>query len=145
MEQQGFNPRSLSLRAGLNSTAVRDMLEGRTKFPRYDTTRALASALGTTPAVLMGDADSANEIRGNDNEFGDDLELLTEIITRLQEVIAEHNRRLPPRDFAAMTATLYRRMQEDGPRSKSRASIGPKILDLLDYETLRRKGKQSKG
>ena len=29
MAEQGFNPRSLSLRAGLNATAVRDMIEGR--------------------------------------------------------------------------------------------------------------------
>ena len=45
METKGFNPRSLSLAAGLNATAVRDMLEGRTMSPRYDTARSLAYAL----------------------------------------------------------------------------------------------------
>lgn len=37
MNSQGLNPRSLSLKAGLGATAVRDMLEGRARFPRYDT------------------------------------------------------------------------------------------------------------
>jgi len=145
MEKQGFNPRSLSMKAGLNPTAVRDMLEGRTKFPRYDTARALAIALGTTPVALMGDEDSALEIEQKGSEFGDDLELLTEIIARLQEVIAEHNRRLPPRDFAAMTATLYRRMQDKTARRKGMNTIRPQIHDLLDYEELRRTGKRGHG
>jgi len=139
MEQRGFNPRSLSLKAGLNPTAVRDMLEGRTKFPRYDTARALAAALGTTPVALMGDKAVTAEIAQKGAEFADDLDLLTEIIARLQEVIEEHNRQLPPRDFAAMTATLYRRMHDSETRHKSFGSIRPQIHDLLDYEMLRQK------
>ena len=83
--EQDFNPRSLSLRAGLNATAVRDMIEGRSRFPRYDTVQALASALNTTPALLMGDETSGKEIRGKNEAFGKDIELLTEIIARLQE------------------------------------------------------------
>src|ERR1700681_250746 len=83
MEQKGFNPRSLSLAAGLNATAVRDMLEGRTKFPRYDTAKALANALDTTSAILMGDDSLSNEIKQKGPKFGEDLELLTEVIARL--------------------------------------------------------------
>jgi len=45
MEEQKFNARSLSLRAGLNATAVRDMIEGRSRYPRYDTVESLAGAL----------------------------------------------------------------------------------------------------
>jgi transcriptional regulator with XRE-family HTH domain len=141
MEQQGFNPRSLSLTAGLNATAVRDMLEGRTKFPRYDTARALAGALNTTPAALMGDADITGDAGFKAAGFDEDLELLTEIIARLQEVIEENGRRLPPRDFAAMAAAIYRRMQEGDARKKSLGAIGPKIHDLLDYELMRQKAR----
>jgi len=139
MEQKGFNPRSLSLKAGLNATAVRDMLEGRTKFPRYDTARALAGALGTTPVTLMGDAGAAAEASPKGRQCGADLELLTEIITRLQQAVAEHHRRVSPRDFAAMTATLYRRLQGSESRRKGAGSIRPQIHDLLDYERLRGK------
>jgi len=139
MEQKGFNPRSLSLAAGLNATAVRDMLEGRTKFPRYDTARGLANALGTTPVALMGDEDSTNELAQKGPEFGEDLELLTEIIARLQEVIEEYKRRVDPRDFAAMTATLFRQMQDSEARRKGLSAIRPKIHDLLDYEMMRQK------
>src|ERR1700729_3036568 len=86
MEQQGFNPRSLSLKSGLNPTAVRDMLEGRTKFPRYDTARSLATTLGITPATLMSETPITSEAGKKGEEYGEDLELLTEIIARLQEV-----------------------------------------------------------
>ncbi|HEU0117742.1 MAG TPA: helix-turn-helix transcriptional regulator, partial [Alphaproteobacteria bacterium] len=98
MDEQGFNPRSLSLKAGLNATAVRDMLEGRSRFPRYDTVKALAEALGTTPALLMSDNEAAKEVDIKGLVFGQDLELLTEILTRLQEVTVDLNRKLPPRD-----------------------------------------------
>src|ERR1700691_2909369 len=84
MEQKNYNPRSLSLKAGLNATAVRDMLEGRSRFPRYDTALALAKALDTTPAILMNDAKTA-EPAAKAGALDQDLDLLTEIIARLKE------------------------------------------------------------
>lgn len=134
MDKQGYNPRSLSLRAGLNATAVRDMLEGRSRFPRYDTVSALAEALDTTPALLMGEENLAKEAAAGN--FASDLELLTEVIARLQEVTDDMDRRLPPRDFAAMAATIYKRIQG---AETGKKKIGPQIHDLLDYEMLRQK------
>jgi len=145
MEDQGYNPRSLSLKAGLNATAVRDMLEGRSRFPRYDTAKSLAAALDTTPTLLMSDDDTANEINTKGGLFSQDLELLTEIIARLQEVTDELNHKLPPRDFAAMTATIYKRIQEGEERKKKISAIRPQIHDLLDYEMLRQKRSRRSG
>ncbi|MDE1901416.1 MAG: helix-turn-helix transcriptional regulator [Alphaproteobacteria bacterium] len=147
MDQHGFNPRSLSLRAGLNATAVRDMIEGRSRFPRYDTVLALADALQTTPAMLMSGDDTAADGHNNGDAFGRDVELLTEIITRLQETAAEMGRDLTPREFAAMSATIYRRLHEAGdmPSRKTRiAAISPQIHDLLEYEGLRGKKHKAK-
>jgi len=140
MEQQNYNPRSLSLKAGLNATAARDMLEGRSRFPRYDTVCALASALNTTPAVLMNDEDM---LKGSDKEQSDhDLDLLTEIIARLQESAQEYNRKLTPRIFADIAATIYHRIQTSEDRRKKITSLRPQIVNLLDYEMLRqRRGK----
>lgn len=143
MAAKDYNPRSLSLKAGLNATAVRDMLEGRSRFPRYDTALALANALNTTPAQLMSEEettidDSKNAISS------DDLELLTEIIARLQEVTEELNRKLSPRDFAAMTATLYHRIQDSEGRKDRVGSLRPQIHDLLDYQMLRQKRTRNK-
>ena len=134
MDENGYNPRSLSLKAGLNATAVRDMLEGRSRFPRYDTAKSLAEALGTTPAILMNDDLSPRTPR-----TGEDIELLTEVIARLQEVVDETARKLTPHEFAAMAATIYSRIQEGEDRKKKINSIRPQIHDLLDYETLRKK------
>jgi transcriptional regulator with XRE-family HTH domain len=137
MEKRGYNPRSLSLQAGLNATAVRDMLEGRSRFPRYDTVQALALALDTTPALLMGEEGLLNEVASAG--FAQDLELLTEVIARLQEVTEELDRKLSPRDFAAMATAIYKRIQAGEERKKKISQIRPQIHDLLDYELLRQK------
>ena len=142
MAEQGYNPRSLSLRAGLNATAVRDMIEGRSRFPRYDTVQAMADALNTTPARLMSSDHKAPDTHGKSEGFGQDIELLTEIIARLRETATELGRDLSPREFAAISATIYRKLHEstDLPNRKTRlSSIKPQIHDLLEYETLRNK------
>lgn len=139
MDKHGYNPRSLSLKAGLNATAVRDMLDGRSRFPRYDTIQAMAEALDTTPALLMGDAAAAQEVSAKGQDFGHNLELLTEIITRLQEVTAELNYKLSPRDFAAMATTMYRRFQDYPNQDHLGDAIRPQIVDMLDYTSLRQK------
>lgn len=54
MNEQGFNQKSLSLAAGKNETAVRDILE-RARNPRQDTLSALAGALGVSVSELLGD------------------------------------------------------------------------------------------
>ncbi len=142
MEAQGLNPRSLSLKAGLNATAVRDMLEGRTRFPRYDTVQALAEALKVAPAQLMGGPTAVVEnAKKAPSVSDDDLELLTEIITRLQEVAAEYRQELKAREFAAMVTAIFRRMQTPKSRKGARPDLGPKIYDLMEYESLRRRSR----
>ena len=101
--------------------------------------KALAEALETTPALLMSDNDVAGEVALKGLVFGQDLELLTEILTRLQEISGELNRKLSPRDFAAMVATIYQRVQQGEERKKKISAIRPQIHDLLDYEMLRQK------
>lgn len=142
MDEQGLNPRKLSLLAGLNATAVRDMIEGRSRFPRYDTVQSLANTLGTTPAQLMSTPETNDEIRAHGGLFGQNIELLTEIITRLQEASVELERELSPREFAAMVAAIYRRLQESGsdvPMKNKIGSIKPQVCDLLEYDMLRQK------
>lgn len=153
MAAQGLNPRSLSLKAGLNPTAVRDMLEGRVKFPRYDTVESLAQALCVTPAQLMG----GHEPETKTNETGikaksadplaeEDLNILTEIITRLQEVAEDYRHTLEPKEFAAMVATIYRQIKPEPQQTKRNVLSGltPKIQNLMDYERLRRRSASGK-
>ncbi len=142
MDEQGLNPRKLSLLAGLNATAVRDMIEGRSQFPRYDTVQSLADVLGTTPAMLMSSKKIGVEIQSKGAPFGHNIELLAEIIARLQETASELGRELTPREFAAMSATIYRRLQDAPSDTSFKAqinSIKPQVYDLLEYETLRHK------
>ena len=56
MREAGYNPRSLSLRAGLGITAVRDIIDGRIASPRYQTLEALARVLGVGVALLANGA-----------------------------------------------------------------------------------------
>ncbi len=145
MEAQNLNPRSLSLKAGLNPTAVRDMLEGRVKFPRYDTVEALGKVLHVTPARLMSgaqDDDGSPLARADKPSLDDeDLNLLTEIISRLQETAEEYRHTLDPKDFAAMVTTLYRQIKPDGQKGKKGKELNliPRIQSLMNYEKLRRR------
>jgi len=152
MEARNLNPRSLSLQAGLNPTAVRDMLEGRTRFPRYDTALSLSDCLGVTPAQLMGapipvkpEKVKAKTVAApvqiqqqaaTHPPVDDDLELLTEIITRLHELTQEYSHELEARDFAAMTATIYR--QINAGKTRNEQDVKPRLVDLMEYESLRR-------
>ena len=52
MRDAGYNPRSLSLAAGLGITAVRDILENRIVSPRYQTLEALSRLLGVSVTFL---------------------------------------------------------------------------------------------
>ena len=61
MLERDLNPRQLSLKSGLNATAVRDIIEGRSRFPRYDTLHALALTLDTTIDTLMQQSAVASE------------------------------------------------------------------------------------
>ncbi|MGE4351029.1 MAG: helix-turn-helix domain-containing protein [Bdellovibrionales bacterium] len=144
ISHRGLNPRALSLKAGLNATAVRDMLEGRARFPRYDTVEALAKALEVTPAQLMGGTPQTvlsekRIVPESDPLADDDLNLLTEIITRLQEVAQEHKQNLKPRDFAAMVTTIYRQVQDSQSPQNGKSSLDPSISHLITYETLRKR------
>lgn len=138
MGKRGFNPRSLSLGAGLNATAVRDMIEGRTRFPRYDTVQALARTLGTTPEQLMHDASLATQANENtEKDQDDDLALLTDIITRLQESVTHHRKSMSPQDFAAMVTNIYRQVKISGVANNSSKDLDSEVSGLIDDETAR--------
>jgi len=53
MEAGGFNQKSLARAAGLNETAVRDILIGKSKHPRHDTVQKLAKTLGCSVMALI--------------------------------------------------------------------------------------------
>ena len=58
MLAQGFNQKSLARNAGLNETAVRDILKGRSRSPRIDTLEALARTLSCSVPDLTGGRDA---------------------------------------------------------------------------------------
>jgi transcriptional regulator with XRE-family HTH domain len=55
MGLRGTNPRALSEASGLGSTAVRDILEGKSTEPRYSTIRRLSGALQCQMTELVPD------------------------------------------------------------------------------------------
>lgn len=142
MEAKGFNPRALSLAAGLNPTAVRDMLEGRTQFPRYDTVEALAGVLNVTPVQLMGGTPETLGESAVPETTDDDLDILTEIIARLQEMVVAGQHTLSAEEFAAMVATIYGQMpRAQQEKDAARPGVAARLHDLMTYEGLRRSRK----
>jgi len=63
MREAGYNPRSLSLKAGLGVTAVRDIVDGRIASPRYQTLEALARVLGVGVELLANGVPGPAETR----------------------------------------------------------------------------------
>lgn len=55
---RGTNPKKLSKDAGLNDTAVHDILSGKVRNPRIDTIRKIAGALKCSPGEFTKDARS---------------------------------------------------------------------------------------
>ncbi len=53
MAASGFNQKSLARAAGLNETAVRDILIGKSRHPRHDTVQKLAASLGCPVMALL--------------------------------------------------------------------------------------------
>ena len=70
MEAGGFNQKSLARAAGLNETAVRDILIGKSRHPRHDTVQKIAGALECTAAQLIEPAHAA---AGGRSEYADEL------------------------------------------------------------------------
>jgi transcriptional regulator with XRE-family HTH domain len=62
MEAQGLNLKSLSLKAQLSETYVRDFLEGRSQDPKLSKIQAVADALGKSLAWLTEGAESAEVV-----------------------------------------------------------------------------------
>lgn len=137
LAEREMNPRQLSLLAGLNATAVRDMLSGRAKSPRYDTLQAIARVLDTTPAYLMGDAAIRHSLKNGGLGESDRIELLTEIIARLQETADDMARKLSAKELAQMAVTLYQQILTDEAAAASVQAIEKQARTLVSYATLR--------
>lgn len=133
MEARHMSPRQLSLLAGLNPTAVRDMLTGRARYPRYDTLQALANVLGTTPSYLMEGAVTKDLINVGKKMPLDNLDLLTEIIARVQEIADDMQRELSPRELAAMATAIYRQILDSAPQHVSAAQVTTQAQTLVAY------------
>lgn len=138
LDERGMNPRQLSMQAGLNPTAVRDMLSGRVRSPRYDTLQAIAKVLETTPAWLMGDAVTRHDLRQSNRSEHARLELLTEIIARLQETAADMKRPLAAKELASMAMTLYRQMLADDPAATSTIALTKQTRALVSYASVQK-------
>jgi phage repressor protein C with HTH and peptisase S24 domain len=65
MAAAGLGQKALALRAGLNETAVRDILIGKSRHPRHDTIEKLAKVLDTSVAELLGGAKAPRESSGD--------------------------------------------------------------------------------
>jgi transcriptional regulator with XRE-family HTH domain len=62
MEAQGLNPKTLSKKASLSETYVRDLLEGRSQDPKLSKIQAVADALGKSLAWLTEGQESAEVV-----------------------------------------------------------------------------------
>lgn len=69
LDARGLRPRTLSIKAGLNPTAVRDILEGRSQKPLYSTLSKLAVALSCDIRDLVPDERELSDARALETLF----------------------------------------------------------------------------
>ena len=62
-ETPGLTPAGLALKAGLNKTTIRKVLDGSSQNPRFDTAMKICAALGTTVEEFMGSPRDEEERR----------------------------------------------------------------------------------
>ncbi len=68
MESKGLSRKSLSLKAGLNETYVRDILTGRSSNPRQGHLQKLALALECRVSDLTGEIESGQNMPGRSDD-----------------------------------------------------------------------------
>lgn len=92
--ERGTNPRALSVAAGMNQSAVRDILDGRSRRPLHTTIAALAKILGVSPDYLTGEMTERDEM------------------VRKSDVAQSAHRRVRTRE-SATDITAFRRIREE--------------------------------
>lgn len=61
LREKGWSRRKLSLKAGLNESAVKTILSGKSQHPRHDTLEKLARELECTVEALLADAPAGQD------------------------------------------------------------------------------------
>ncbi|MGY0790918.1 hypothetical protein ACW7BJ_16250 [Azospirillum argentinense] len=99
--ERGTNPRAASIAAGLNPTAARDIIDGKSKRPLHTTIAAFARVLGVDADYLACRTDAAGEVAPQQEErprpssapdallFERAMELATEDEQRILKELAE--------------------------------------------------------
>lgn len=114
-EARGGNLKALSTAAGLGSTAIRDIIKGRSSNPRGDTLQKLADLFGTGVEDLLH-RDLAADGAGGDNPSGHDALDLPQTPPRL-----------PPRDAMPRDVPVY------GTAAAAVTGAMQMIDDIVDY------------
>ena len=135
MADQEINPRRLSLQAGLNPTAVRDIVEGRARSPRYSTVEALSGVLGVSPASLVGEGKEKDADHAGSNSLKAHVESLAKIHAYLKEMIIKTGPDLVSSDAPAR---FYRKGSEKLNKivltEREKMILGWAAIGKTDYE-----------
>ena len=111
MKLLNLKPIALSTKAGLNRNAVQDILDGRSKNPRYDTLEKLAKALGCTVAELTGTKPSTKKttavITNPANGFEHDGTTFVPIGVYDVEVSAGHGALVEAREVSPLAYSFF--------------------------------------
>ena len=105
MEQHGFNMKSLSITAGLNETAVRDILRGKVNSPTYKTLNKLAIALNCNVDNLISDKTSHSNLTYKLSSI--DVRLFAKSIAKIDELIKTKQISLSNLDRAKVYLAWY--------------------------------------
>jgi len=119
MIELGLNQKQLAVESGLNETAVRDILKGRSRSPRLETIEALAKTLGfPNAAELISPA------------AGFDESIMLDAIQAALEFVREAKPDWSDREIARAAVGLYR-LYADPKRKRDPDSMRDALAFLM--------------
>lgn len=142
MKEAGLNQKSLAVKAGLNDTAVRDILKGRSKNPKLDTLHRLARALDFSfeefaRAIDLDDVGRRAEAAAAPASKREPVVVLEDLLDR---------KGLTIKDLSGMTKLTQRRLQAiaDGAEvrqdelNRIAAALDLGVFDIFDFTPITR-------
>lgn len=124
MKKKGFNMKSLSLAAGLNETAIRDLLK-RTNNPSYQTINKLSKFLEIDPYSLTT-SDAAELDKPYPNIL--DFENFALAIEKIDNLIKNHNLDINSKTKAKVYMACYHFLNADSSNQNPNFN---QIFDIL--------------
>ncbi|RZK20659.1 MAG: XRE family transcriptional regulator [Flavobacterium sp.] len=117
MKEKGFNMKSLSIMAGLNETAVRDIIKGRVNSPTYKNLSKICVVLECSVDEL-NQTNKTQKTEPEDSREEINIEILAKSIEKVDLIISQYDAKPDSITRAKLYLTCYKLLIAKGNSTK---------------------------